>query len=127
MKPIRVFNHTLHKQMWNWLANHPDCEKEEWPGLQALPEKQIMEFAMYHYCCFACWVAGNDDRNTRRDMGAICKSCPLDWGAEACWDDGELYDAWIFAGCDYDERKDIARQIAELPLKENENFITITI
>ena len=26
----KIFNHTGHKELWNWLANNPTMEKTDW-------------------------------------------------------------------------------------------------
>ena len=62
-----VFDHTSHKALWNWLAENPDKEKEDWPGfneLRYVPDNE----------CFACqyvWDGGGYIR--------CHEYCPLIW------------------------------------------------
>lgn len=127
VKPIRVFNRTLHKELWTWLAEHPDCYKHDWPGWEKLTDEQLVTM-LHNYMCFACFVAGNDDRYCDTLERETCEDCPLDWGG-CCLDDGGLFDMYGNAqgiGA-FGNVEEYARQIAELPLKENDNFITIVI
>lgn len=127
MKPIRVFNRTMHRKMWNWLAEHPLCSKSEWPGLKQLFTRQQDSFDEHYYCAASCtamctWVNLTEPLCRRR--------CPLDWGESGvCYGEGSLYRAWQALNdrgyaC---QTTEICRHIAELSVRESPDFITIII
>lgn len=127
MKPIRVFNRTMHRKLWNWLAEHPLCSKGDWPGLKQLSTRQRDSFDEHFYCAACCTAMCTCDTLT---VSLCSRSCPLDWGeSDVCYADGTLYDAWHtlkdkgYAG----QTTEICRHIAELPIKESPDFITIII
>ena len=115
------FNHTAHKELWNWLADNPDKKKNEWPGwisnngLYKCPEN----------FCFACGYALSDDY-----MEEDCefKTCPLIWhNNENVHDDGNCWFNCECNGGEYGSWEDAetaelkswyARQIANLPVRE---------
>ncbi len=67
---------TLHKAMWQWLADNPTSKKGDWPGW--------IESGYASHQCFACHVCG-----------VRCSICPLDWpqGKDCSEMDG-LYKQW---------------------------------
>jgi len=71
---MKVFNHTGHFAMWDWLLEHPKADKNDWPGWR----RNGGEYK--HTCadCFACDIVPFD--------GPDCHEggkCPLDW-PEGC-------------------------------------------
>jgi len=101
-----------HRQLWNWLADNPWKEKEDWPGWKL----NGGEYEDLHpYYCFMC---------IHMDGMPMCHLCLLEWpennyGTKKCIDGG-LFSQWIDAETD-ETRINCARQIAELPVKENIN------
>lgn len=136
MKPIRVFNRTLHKEMWNWLADNPFAEKSDWPGWERFNriDRSILD---RHFDCFACLA--NDFYmdpvfyrmdDVEEQLIAKCKTCPLEWGTVRCADKGSPFYAWLdlfFEEENEEELSRLARQIANLPLRGCDDFATIVI
>ena len=93
---MRVFEYSLHVELWEWLAENPDSDKYDWPGWS--------EFKLYPaQGCFACeYVKSN------------CDKCPLDW--DICLSRDSLYNQWWHA--DLKEKAKIAKQISEVEVKE---------
>lgn len=115
MKPIRVFNHTLHKKLWLWVAEHSANEPSEWDGWKTIPVKDYG-----YWFDFACYAV---DRELRKD----CVSCPLDWGeAGTCWQENGLLTKWENALFTRDAKR-YAWEIALLPIKECPDFVTIIL
>lgn len=120
MKPIRVFNRTLHRKLWGWLAEHPGAEKCDWPDFKNLPAA-TQDAWRCHCFCFACVAC--DKR---------CERCPLDWGHAKCVSPGTIYNKWFcathFNNTDNLELiQELAVQIANLPVKEYDDIVTIVI
>ena len=99
-----------HRKLWNWLADHPEAEKEDyfenWDAA-SVPKSR----------CFACEVACRKAR--RINTFGSCGSCPLG-GPRVVGCDSGLYAVWRCAP-DPEERQQLARKIAALPWKEKEN------
>lgn len=70
--------YAAHKELWEWLSEHPEAEKDEWPGWSEYIEPDD------HSCCFACahrWY---------RELGT-CELCLIDWGTYSEYDmNGDL-------------------------------------
>lgn len=94
-----------HREMWNWLADNPGMMK--WDYLQKFdPEATLV------HECYLCEYTDMD-----------CTRCPLEWAGRDCPEEGSLYNEWCYAVAgleDYTRTAEIARQIAELPEKEEE-------
>jgi len=117
------FNHTAHKEMWNWLADNLTIdnlvEKSSWPGWQKYKSQPCL--------CFAC---GYDDLATPPRSLPDCSHCPLEWPDVTCDKDmpclRSIYSTWEEAVDRYDEfsiedvveLKKVAKQIADLPVKD---------
>lgn len=126
MKPIRVFNRTLHKKMWQWLADHPTKLKSDWLCIdnQKLTAEEQDILLKYHMC-FACYCADYSIGNVD-----ACKICPLDWGTNrSCYKDNNLFTAWVKLSMLSDPHlvSAVAEAIANLPVKEYDDIITIVI
>lgn len=141
IKHLRYFNHTAHKDLWDWLANNPIDKKSHWPGWAFYGKDVLCD-------CFACESA----RTTVISVTGTekCEVCPLVWGETntrcvTYADDGEplgMYCKWdflefalLFGNRDkypdfLQERVKLARQIRDLPLRPdlpNDPFITVVI
>lgn len=103
-----LFDHNHHREMWLWLADHPEMIKEDWPGW----EYNGGEVEEGNYDCFACEYSDDID----------CKDCPLIWpkngiGENVCDDKDGLFTKWEWS-TDLSERSQLARQIANLPVRK---------
>ena len=104
------FNHTAHKELWNWLAENPDKNKEDWPewSHNGGPIQEVEND------CFAC--------DALFDGGCLGgEECCLLWppndlGKNFCVFGG-LFSQWSDAPLGSQERSSLARQIANLPVK----------
>lgn len=78
------FNHTAHKELWDWLAKNPDRDTRDWPRWR----KNGGEYQTPISHCFACEY----DEEEGGEAGNIfaCESCPLEWpqGKLCCNDNG---------------------------------------
>lgn len=119
------FDLTRHKELWNWLVDNPGSIKEEWPGWN-----EIEEFYDEIYPdnnCFACEYLREgfleaEEPNYNLD-GETCEEyCPLIWpeGRTCCDRYNSLFREWDNANDrrDYETASNLARQIAELPVRE---------
>jgi hypothetical protein len=96
----KPFNHTGHKELWQWLSEDPNRKKEDWPGFNS--DQQVFNH------CFAC------DYIVKNDLG--CESnCPLIWpDNKRCYDiNCDLYSRWQLK-----RESKIAQQIRDLPVRE---------
>lgn len=100
---MRKFNHTAHKELWNYLAENPTEYKVSWPGWEWNGGK-YKEVNSY---CFACEFTEGD----------ACYDCPLIWPSGYCTSYSGLYNKWDMSHDD-EERASLAFQIANLPVKE---------
>ena len=92
----------LHRELWNWLADHPEEEKEDWPGWK----KWIL---MTNYC-FLCNYESVRDSLTGKRRGC----CLLDWETTTtCYNPNSIYILYGHTR-DLKLRAKIARQIANL-------------
>ena len=105
----RVFNHTAHKELWNYLAENPTKQKEDWPEWKINGGK----YSNVEYHCFACEFT----------IGGTCCDCPLIWPSDCCTDGYNtnnygLYKKWAKEGISLEERTSLALKIANLPVKK---------
>jgi len=101
----RVFNHSAHIALWDWLANNPFCSKEDWPGW-----KQSNDIAKN---CFACEFTWDSDF-------MFCNLCPLVWPSESakCLGDNSLFEEWEGTGFDEEGgRSYLASIIRDIPVR----------
>lgn len=114
MKAI-VFNHTGHKELWDWLSKNPTKDKKQWPGWE-------WNKGEYYAAndCFACSYAWDCyTEEYEYDYKAICKDCPIKWPrTDNC--DKSIYREWVAAlhNKRYDETARLAAEIRDLPVKE---------
>lgn len=135
MMPILVFNLTLHRKMWSWLAEHPECDEDDYFRVYKIEK-------IPHACSYACeslepLVDYSCAEAVINSSKSLCKNfCPLDWGETSCYK--SLYNDYVgtwwpqdvmkmISPVREDDRSNIARCIACLPLKSNvrENFIIL--
>ena len=108
----QTFNHTAHKKMWTWLAEHPFSDKSDYFDFaETIPTNKC-------YACESTETAGTPSLN--------CKLCPFrgNWehtdnvdGHFEC-EDG-LYYKWVDAQMGSKERSELARIIANLPISKH--------
>lgn len=148
IKRLRRFYHTAHKQLWDWLAAHPDKYKDEWPGWEEWDEHPGSAL----FGCFACAPAQVASK-VHGDDYSRCEACPLDWAPyEFCcqeidsgysengvfcqWDG--LLEEYFYADLNASDdvlailakRAELARQICDMPLRPDrpeDPFITEVI
>lgn len=108
------FNHTAHKELWDWLAKNPEKGKADWPGWEFYCDSRL------YYWCFACEYARNEatGKGINPTFGIKCQYCPLIWNDdddEICMDG--LFDDWD-AEKDLQKRTKLAEQIRDLSVRE---------
>jgi hypothetical protein len=109
MKETKVFNLSLHKELWYWLAAHPMTIKEVWP-------QWLSNGGTVRDCdslCFAC--AYNDKRFDIETDECDCSPCPIQWSGKDCTD--SEFVQWDMCR-NVEERAGLALIIAELPVKD---------
>lgn len=98
----------LHRTMWNLIAEEK-CDKRE--ALYILGYSGLLNM------CFCCQYSFEQTYNTIK----MCEKCPIDWGYtgnRACVQG--LYGKWIKEK-NKTKKSEIARKIAELKEKQNDN------
>lgn len=103
----KVFQHSLHRELWQWLADNPGKDKDDWPRW----ERNSGDVPMVFTACFACDVSPS-----------YCNECPLEWpenysGEYVCDDTGGLWSQWEYAESPQ-ERTRLAIAIKDLPVKD---------
>ena len=85
-----VFNYTLHKEMWNWVAKQSRKSKcpswnREWLDANGFGEMKND--------CFACQYAQEKCLSVESEDTCICVYCPLEWGEyKQCREKDSLYE-----------------------------------
>lgn len=98
-----------HRKLWNWLADHPEKEKEDY-------FENWSHNSIPHNECFACEVACQ--AADLANVNGMCWFCPItDIHTTGCC--GYLFARWLCAS-NTEERQMCARKIAGLPWKEKE-------
>jgi len=103
----------LHRELWRWLVENPDKEKENWPGWEQVANSypQIMESASIKTLhCFACYMTQD------------CDKCLLVWPGLDCSNETEgdgkgLFERWNWTKR-IKQRAKLAAQIRDLPVRE---------
>lgn len=80
---MSTFNYTMHKALWQYLADHPEQDKE-----QALRALKIQMDMRPINDCYACEACKDEDKKRWTGYRPNCTNCPLDWSA---YSDGVLY------------------------------------
>lgn len=112
------FNHTAHKELWDWLVRNLDKEKYDWPGWKCNGGK----YNAVKCDCFACDAAAKEI-SKEEYIKNKCRYCPLIWDDGcSCNDAYSIYDEWNklveYEDIDYDRRAELARRIRDLPVKK---------
>lgn len=115
MDSIPVFNHTKHKELWQWLSEHPEAGKENaFIALGGFPAPRAG-----CYACGACEALMLAEHRGTRVLD--CRLCPLEWPGIDCefsnLSSAGLYFKWVHPKTTPAERADLARQIRDLPVK----------
>ena len=101
-----------HRKMWRWIADETErreraVHKYDYFDATGIPEDERP--FRYCYCC---------------NYAISCALCPIEWPTGQCIDGG-LYSQWQqeteFSNGDWAKAAALARQIAELPEKEDAN------
>lgn len=112
----KVFQWSLHKELWHWLAANPMQPKGHWPQWK----HNGGTVDLVECGCFACEYSLVDDGDYTTD----CDVCPLVWvkndkGKSHC-NEGGLWNQWLCTddtGNYHELRSTLALTIAELPVK----------
>lgn len=102
------FNHTAHKELWDWLVRNPDKQKSDWEGWNFNGGK----YEGIAWGCFAC----------KYDNCNGCKYCPLVWPNDMICSKASEFERSLFQDWDNEtdlkKRSELARQIRDLPVRE---------
>lgn len=123
-KPFRCatdppsYNHTAHRDLWLWLAENPGRWKEAWPGWESYRNLPVS-------FCFACQYTVDVSRHYGLRQSIRCCFCPLEWPGKRCTlsTASGLYDIWRVSNNIPGVRRKLARDIAELPVKDGVIYI----
>ena len=101
----KVFQHTLHRKLWEWLGDNTDKTRDQW-------HRWVFnggDVENIDFDCFACEYAGT------------CDKCPLQWTEKGndCGDGG-AWEQWNVMGVNGDKalRREFALHIAGLPVRD---------
>ena len=100
-----------HRKMWNWIADETErrqiaVEKYHYFDAMRIPGKERP-----HNYCYCCEYIDN-----RNDVD--CSLCPIEWPTGHC-SHGGLFSQWVYAVYnEWHRAAALARQIANLPEKE---------
>lgn len=98
------------RKMWNWIADETEKRQHIVFKDNYFKENGITNIPMNH--CYLCQLCLEQ-----------CSNCPVYWGKDCfgydiyCYDDDSPYELWLDA-YDWEEATELAREIANLPLKE---------
>ena len=98
----KVFFHTAHKALWNWLSKHPEMVKEDWPGWESNGGNVTCTINQ----CFAC------------EYDKDCVGCPLYWPNSIFCMLPKGIGFKFYRSCNNEERSILAAQIRDLPVRE---------
>lgn len=107
-----------HRAMWNWIADYIEKKKEG----KCIPELKFMYLEEQDetpscscYCCEYNNQLVDDD----------CEFCPVIWGSNSgCYDEKSPYKRCLYE-MDWQKQADLARQIADLPEREDDSEVDI--
>lgn len=99
------------RNMWNWIADETEKRKTKVHKDQYFTENKIHYEDLPMNCCYLCEM-----------YYGKCSQCAVDWGdgvelVDYCEDFKSPYDLWTYSD-DWKDSAIIAREIANLPLKE---------
>lgn len=128
-----VFDHTNHKRMWQWLAENPGKEKDEWPKWE-FNGGHIPEALNDCFACDYTKAPFTDHRGVTR-FQVECKRCPLLWGTVTdyfiCEKENSPYIYWTDYSWEYvtktevtaDERVRLAQEVTSQALAIKNLFV----
>ena len=105
----KVFQHSLHRELWQWLGDNPLMDKEDWG-------RWVDNGGNVPMCdsdCFAC--SYNYDRFDAITNECDCSLCPLQWSGKDCT--ASEFRRWERSRSD-EERTRLAYAIRDLPVKD---------
>lgn len=118
-----TFYHSLHVKLWDYLAKHPECDKND--ALEIFNDVEIRMLGAS--VCIACEYAVRTSRYANPYHEQVCKTCPLE---HVRWKDrclGGLFQRWLYSHLKFartgmrkyeKETKRFARKIRDLPVKD---------
>ena len=109
-----------HREMWQWIAEHPDQTKLDFLCSRMLGKKHTGHVTLLslHSECFACLYNNIlEQKDIDSDEVLYCKCCPFGQSVNCCC--GGLYDAYedAYDRQDYEEASRLAKEIANLEWK----------
>lgn len=110
----KVFQWSKHRELWKWLSENPELDKEDWD----LWEYNGGNVPMCDSDCFACDY--NSDRFDVITNECNCDLCPLQWSGNDCT--VSEFKQWNYAKSD-EERTRLALAIMDLPLKDGVDWV----
>ena len=104
---MKVFHHSLHKRMWDYISTHPGTSKLD--SLEIFTQEEIEKLGKYLNP--ACEYVGNSD----------CGKCPFNvdgkyWQLMECMNG--LYGKWLSEE-DQTKRMQLAAKISDLPIRDS--------
>ena len=110
---MNKFNHTAHKELWDWLGENPDKSKCDWDGWVLNGGKYEIANSYCFACEYDCKYSGDDD---------TCDCCSLVWPNEVKCDEGDecdpsLYENWG-KEINLQLKSKLAAQIRDLPVRD---------
>lgn len=100
-----------HKVLWTWLADETLKRKRKIRKIEYFLEHGIDDIDFPSHLCYCCEYAD------QKSVDGSCTCCPLEWGKSNCYITSGLFRKWEFE-VDYKKAAELARQIANLPLKK---------
>ena len=107
-----------HRKMWRWIAEETEKRQEI-----VYKEDYIEDYFPDEKISCDCFCCEYDEQK----QGKNCKFCPIDWGSKCDWfmclrkeikdDNKGLFYLWELT-TDWKKAAELARQIAELPERE---------
>jgi hypothetical protein len=106
-----------HRNLWDWLSENPEMDKEDWPGFDIYDE-------IYNEC-FSC------EYGLQKNENNVCGNCFIDWDhTNFCMCDGSFYFDWMNIKrklwnsaesdpLDLEELSKLAATIRDLPIVED--------
>lgn len=123
LKKFIIFSHSLHKEMWQWLSNHPDKHKRDWPRWKR-NGGNIENISSY---CFGCnyniiykntiekIIDNHKQLNYDILFGPECKNCPFIINIrKGCLNN--LYIRWCYSS-NLNKKRELALQIKNFRVK----------
>jgi len=98
----KVFQHSLHRELWQWLSDNPEKDKYQW--IQWRSNDGTVEDIPGD--CFAC------------NYGNGCRECPLEHTHVELRCLGGTYERWEQNEGNPQERTRLALVIRDLPVKD---------